>query len=112
MVSDTDARNVVRQLMQRLDVINSQRLGLAYALAERDLAAYGRLLEEVEGVIATMIQPDLDAEHRQLYAALDDPSTDWSKEVLSVLDSEPIYIGRDQAWQAVLGKNSRPAPEK
>jgi len=36
MVTDVDARKAVRQLMQRLDLINAQRLGMAYVLAERD----------------------------------------------------------------------------
>jgi hypothetical protein len=78
----------VRQLMQRFDTINSQRLGLAYVLAEKDLAEYSRLLDAVEAVIPTVIQPIVhaDALHGQVYAALDDENADWCSAVLAMLN--------------------------
>jgi len=90
MVSDTEARNAVRQLMKRFDLINAQRLGMAYVLAEKDSSEYARLLEASEVAIATVIQPLADAQHGPVYAALDDPSADWCKAVAAILDERPI----------------------
>jgi hypothetical protein len=96
MVSDTEARNAVRQLMKRFDLIQGQHLGLAYVLAKRDAAEYARLLDAAEGVIPTVIQPvaDADALHSQVYAALDNPNADWCQAVLSMLNQGPI----EHAW--------------
>jgi hypothetical protein len=96
MFSDIDARNAVRQLMQRVDVINAQRLGLAYVLAERDSAEYERLLDAAEAVISTVIQPiaNADAFRGQVYAALDDENEDWCEAVLAMLNQGPINIPR------------------
>jgi hypothetical protein len=71
MVSDTLARNAVRQLMKRFDLIQAQHLGLAYVLAKRDAAEYARLLDAVEEVIPTVIQPaaEADALRSQVYEA-------------------------------------------
>jgi hypothetical protein len=90
MANDTETRNVVRQLMKRFDLINAQRLGMAYVLAEKDLREYARLLEAAEKAIATVIQPVAEAEHGPVYAALDDPNADWCKAVLAILDERPI----------------------
>ncbi len=96
MVNDTEARNAVRQLMKRFDFIQAQHLALAYVLANRDAAEYARLLDAVEGVIPTVIQPatEADAMHSQVYAALDDPNADWCQAVLSMLNQGPI----EHAW--------------
>ena len=96
MVSDTEARNAVRQLMKRFDLIQAQHLGLAYVLAKRDAAEYARLLDAAEGVIPTVIQPaaEADALHSQVYAALDNPNADWCQAVLSMLNQGPI----EHAW--------------
>jgi hypothetical protein len=82
MVSDIDARNTVRQLMQRLDAIDSQSLGLAYVLAERDAAEYARLLNAAQAVIPTVIQPIANAHALRglVYAALDDESGSGAKQ--------------------------------
>lgn len=90
MVSDTEARNVVRQLMKRFDLINAQRLGMAYVLAEKDSSEYARLLEAAEEAITTVIQPLADVQHGLVYAALDDPNADWCQAVLAILDERPI----------------------
>src|SRR5437870_12074178 len=96
MVSDTEARNAVRQLMKRFDLIQAQHLGLAYVLAKRDAAEYAQLLDSAERVIPTVIQPAAEADvlHSQVYAALDNPSADWCKAVLSMLNQGPI----EHAW--------------
>lgn len=96
MVSDIEARNAVRQLMKRFDLIQAQHLGLAYVLAKRDAAEYARLLDAAEGVIPTVIQPAAEADvlHSQVYAALDDPNADWCQAVLSMLSHGPI----EHAW--------------
>ena len=67
MVTDVDARKAVRQLMQRLDLINAQRLGMAYVLAERDPQEYARWLEAGEKAYATAIQPLNDADARRVH---------------------------------------------
>jgi hypothetical protein len=90
MVTDTEARDVVRQLMKRFDQINTQRLGMAYVLAEKDSSEYSRLLEAAEEAVERVIQPLADVQHGPVYAALDDPNADWSKAVLAILDERPI----------------------
>jgi len=96
MVSDTEARNAVRQLMKRFDLIQAQHLGLAYVLAKRDAAEYAQLLDSAERVIPTVIQPAAEADvlHSQVYAALDNPSADWCQAVLAMLNQGPI----EHAW--------------
>ena len=96
MVSDTEARNAVRQLMKRFDLIQTQHLGLAYVLAKKDATEYARLLDAAEGVIPTVIQPAAEADvlHSQVYAALDNPNADWCQAVLSMLNQGPI----EHAW--------------
>jgi len=62
MASDTDARNTVRQLMQRFDAINCQRLGLAYVLSKRNPVEYAQLLDAAEAAIPSVIRPIADAD--------------------------------------------------
>jgi Skp family chaperone for outer membrane proteins len=105
MVDDTEARDAVRQLMKRFDLINAQHLGLAYVLAERDAEEYARLLEAAGKAITTVIQPvaDADVQRGQVYTALDDPNADWCKAVLSMLNQGPIILTRDQ----IMPRNER-----
>ena len=88
--SDNEARDAVRQLMKRFDLINGQRLGLAYVLAERDAGEYEKLRAAAEKAEATVIQPLLHSEHDNVYAALDDPNADWPNAVMKILDTRPI----------------------
>ena len=94
MVSDAEARNAVRQLLKRFDLIQAQHLGLAYVLAKRASEEYARLLEAAEEAIATVIQPlaDTDVHRGKVYTALDNPSADWCQEVLSMLNQGPIEL--------------------
>ena len=46
MVNDIEARDAVRQLLRRFDLINAQRLSLAYVLAEQDGKEYATLVDE------------------------------------------------------------------
>jgi hypothetical protein len=94
MVSDTEAREAVRQLMKRFEFVAAQGLGMAYVLAEKDMNEYARLLEAAETAIPRVIQPLIDADFQrgQVYAALDDPNADWSKAVFSMLNQGPINI--------------------
>jgi hypothetical protein len=94
MVSDTQARETVRQLMKRFELVAAQGLGMAHVLAEKDPDEYARLLKAAETAIPRVIQPliDADLQRRQVYAALDDPTADWSKAVLSMLNQGPIIL--------------------
>jgi hypothetical protein len=101
MVDDASAREAVRQLMRRFDLICGQGSARALVLAKRYPQKYARLLEAAEVALRTMIQPirDADAESRAVYAALDDPRADWSKAVVAMLDRGPIESSGEQALE-------------
>jgi hypothetical protein len=103
MVDDAEARDAVRQLMKRLDLIGAQGDAMAYVLAKRDSQEYARLLEAAEVALKTVIQPisDTDGECRAVYAALDDPRADWSKAVAAMLNRGAIEFTGEQAIERV-----------
>jgi hypothetical protein len=99
MVDDTEARNVVRQLMQRFDSMDARHASFAHVVAEKDPQEYARLLETAEKVISRVTQALAIADdvHRQALAALDDPNADWCNAVLSWLNQKgPITLTREQ----------------
>jgi hypothetical protein len=103
MVNDTEAREAVRQLMNRFEGTAVQGIGMAYVLANKDLNEYARLLEAVERAIPTVIQPlvDADLQRRQVHAALDDPNADWAEAVLAMLHQGPLYLTSVQAMDII-----------
>ena len=90
MVNDKEARDAVRQLMKRFDLINAQRLSMAYVLAEQDAAEYAKLLVRAEEAERTVIQPLMasEPERGKLYASLDNSNADWPKAVMELLQSK------------------------
>lgn len=90
MTNDIDARDAVRRSLRRFDLINAQRLSLAYVLAEQDAKEYARLLTKAEQAEKNIIRPKFSSELTRVYAALDDPNADWPKAVLERLDDRPI----------------------
>src|SRR5882757_9321955 len=98
MVDDAEAREVVRQLMKRLDFIAARGSAVAFVLAKQYPQEYARLLEAAEVALQTTIQPirDADAESNAVYAALDDPHADWSKAVVTMLNRGPIEFTSEQ----------------
>jgi hypothetical protein len=107
LVSDSEARDAVRQLMDRFETISSQGNALAYVLAKKDLNEYARLLEAAERAIPTVVQPLVDADplRGQVHAALDDPNGDWPKAVMSMLNRGPIILTGDQALDQIRRLN-------
>ncbi len=101
MVDDAEAREAVRQLMRRFDLIAGQGIAMAFVLAKRYPQKYARLREAAEVALQTMIQPirDADAESNTVYAALDDPGANWSKAVVTMLDRGPIEFTGEQALE-------------
>lgn len=99
MVEDAETRDAVRQLMKRFELIAAQGVAMAYVLAKRDKEEYARLLEAAEVALKTVIQPldDADGGSSSVYAALDDPSADWSKAVVAMLNRGAIEFTGDQA---------------
>jgi len=99
MVDDAEAREAVRQLMRRFDLITGQGSAMAFVLAKRYPQQYARLREAAEVALQTMIQPirDAGAESNTVYAALDDPGADWSKAVVTMLNQGPIEFTGEQA---------------
>jgi hypothetical protein len=99
MVNDTEARNAVRQLMQRFELIAAQVSGVAYVLAKRDPQDYARLLESAELATTVVIRPSMDArgENSQVYSALDDPNADWPKAVFAMLNEGAIEFTGNEA---------------
>jgi hypothetical protein len=100
MVDDNDARNAVRSLMERFELINSQRLGLAYVLAKKDRDAYETLLAETEDAIEKVIRPlmEADAEHQQVLATLSDSEANWPAAIMHMLSTSVRYEHRGQ-WR-------------
>ena len=101
MVSDTEARNVVRKLLERFDLIAGQAAGLLYVLARRDRHGYERLLEEAEIAQKIVVGPILsdDEEHRQVHQALRDSNADWAKAVMAMLEQGPMQFRGDEAFR-------------
>jgi len=99
MVDDAEARDAVRQLMKRFEIIAAQGNAMAYVLAKRDSQEYARLLEAAEVAMKTVIQPlsEADGGSSAVYAALDDPHADWSKAVLAMLNRGAIEFTGEQA---------------
>ena len=109
MVDDNDARNAVRSLMERFELINSQRLGLAYVLAKKDRDAYETLLAETEDAIEKVIRPlmEADAEHQQVLATLSDSEANWPA-ALCICSAHPS----DMSTVASGGQRPRKAFKK
>jgi hypothetical protein len=78
MVGDAEARDAVRQIVKRLELIAAQGGALAYVLAKRDPQEYARLLE-----------------------ALDDPRADWSKAVMAMLNRGGIELTGKRAIEGI-----------
>jgi hypothetical protein len=100
MLSDAEARNVVRQLMQRFDLIDAQHASFLHVVAKKDPQEYSRLLEAAEKITpnVTQVLAIADDLRRQAYVSLDDPNADWCQPVLSWLNQKgPINLTRDQA---------------
>jgi hypothetical protein len=99
MVDDAEARDAVRQLMKRFEIIAAQGSAMAYVLAKRNSREYARLLEAAEVALKTVIQPinDADGGSSAVYAALDDPSADWSKAMAAMLNRGPLEFTDEQA---------------
>jgi hypothetical protein len=99
MVDDSEARDAVRQLMKRFEVIATQANAMAYVLAKKDSKEYARLLEAAEVAMKTVIQPinNADQDWSAVYAALDDPHADWSKVVVAMLNRGAIELTGEQA---------------
>jgi hypothetical protein len=99
MVDDAEARDAVRQLMKRFDFIAAQGVAMAYVLAKKNKQEYARLLEAAEVALKTVIQPlhDADGGSSSVYAALDDPSADWSKAVAAILGRGVNEYTREKA---------------
>jgi hypothetical protein len=99
MVGDADAREAVRQLMKRFELIAAQGNALAYVLAKRDSHEYARLLEDAEAALKTVVQPVMDTDEgaSAVYAALNDPGADWTKAVAAMLNRGPIVFVGEQA---------------
>ncbi len=99
MVDDAQARDAVRQLMKRFELIAAQASAIAYVLAKRDSQEFARLLEVADVAMKTVIEPlsDADGVQRTVYAALDDPRTDWSKAVLAMINRGLIEFTGEQA---------------
>ena len=99
MADDGEARDAVRQLMKRFELIAMQAGAIAYVLAKRDSQEFARLLEAAEVAMKTVIQPisDADGVSSAVYAALDDPCADWSKAVVAMLNQGGIEFTGQQA---------------
>ncbi len=99
MVDDGEARDAVRQLLKRFELIAAQGAAMAYVLAKRDSQEYARLLEAAEVALKTVVQPMNDADEGSgvVYTALDDPRADWSKAVVTMLNRGAIVFTGDQA---------------
>jgi hypothetical protein len=99
MVGDVEAREAVRQLVRRLELIAAQGAGMAYVLAKRGRAEYAELLEAAEVATKTIGKPlaDADKDNAQVYASLDDPHADWPKAILAMLERGAIVFTGEQA---------------
>jgi hypothetical protein len=99
MVDDAEARDAVRQLIKRFEMIAAQGIAMAYVLAKRDSKEYAGLLEAAEVAMKTVIQPisDADQDWSPVYSALDDPRADWSKAVVAMLNRGAIVCTGEQA---------------
>lgn len=93
MAEDNDARNAVRSLMERFDLVNSRCAALAYARATKDRNAYAKSLAEAERTEETVIRPrmEADAERQQVYAALSDPEANWPAAIMHMLKTTVRY---------------------
>lgn len=105
MANDEEARTAVRALMERFEIINSQRLGMAYVLANRDRDAYEKLLAEADQAIEMVIRPLIqnEAEHQKVYSALSDPNADWPAAILRMLNTTVRHEHRGQ-WKPTNGR--------
>jgi hypothetical protein len=101
MVNDAEARDAVRQLMERFEFIAAQGGAMAFVLAKRDSREYARLLEASEVALRTVIQPisDADRDWSAVYAALDDPRADWSKAVVAMLNEGATELWGQEALE-------------
>jgi hypothetical protein len=103
VVNDAEARNVVRQLMQRFDSIDVQHTSLTHVLAKEDPQEYTRLLETAEKITPKIAQvlAIIDDARRHAYAALDDRNANWCEAVLSWLNKKgPTTLSTEQGFKA------------
>jgi hypothetical protein len=104
MPSDSEVRDVVRQLMRRFDSMDAQYASFLHVVAKKDREEYTRLLDTAERIIpkVTKVLAIGDTLHRQVYESLDDPNGDWCKTMLSWLTREgPIILNREQMFESM-----------
>jgi hypothetical protein len=104
MPSDSEVRDVVRQLMRRFDSMDARYASFLHVMAKKDPEEYTRLLDTSERIIpkVTKLLAIGDTLHRQVYESLDDPDADWCKAVLSWLNQNgPIILTREQMFESM-----------
>jgi hypothetical protein len=102
MPSDSEVRDVVRQLMRRFDSMDARYASFLHVVAKKDPEEYTRLLDTSERIIpkVTKVLAIGDTMHRQVYESLDDPNADWCKVVLSWLNQKgPIILTREEGFE-------------
>jgi hypothetical protein len=104
VVNDTDARNIVRQLMERFDSIDIQHTSLTHVLAKKDPQEYTRLLETAEKIAPKIAEvlAIIDEARRRAYVALDDRNANWYEAVLAWLNEKgPTTLSTEQGFKAM-----------
>ncbi len=102
MPSDSEVRDVVRQLMRRFDSMDARYASFLHVVAKKDPEEYTRLLDTSERITpkVTKVLAVGDILHRRVYESLDEPNADWCKAVLSWLNQKgPIILTREQGFE-------------
>jgi len=89
MYDDAEARQVVRELVKNLEAFSARSGGLAFVVARRNPREYERILESAKRAEDFIGKPMLaaDPDFKTVYAALDDPESNWCDAIKAMLRS-------------------------
>lgn len=108
MHSDAEARETVRELFKQLEGFSARSGALAFVVARRNPQEYERILESAKRAEEFIGRPmmAMDSEFKSVYAALDDPQSNWCEAVKAMLKPGPRVWSGDEALAQMQHMNS------
>jgi hypothetical protein len=99
MYDDAEARQTVRELVKTLEAISDRSGALAFVVARKNPNEYERLLESAGRAEEFILKPmmELDPDLKNVYAALDNPASNWCEAIKVMLKSTVQTWSGDKA---------------
>jgi hypothetical protein len=102
MYSDAEARQTVRELVKSLEAFSARSGGLAFVVARSNPQEYERILDSAKRAEEFIGKPMMaaDPEFKNVYAALDNPESNWCDAIRAMLKpGERTWFGAEAKAQ-------------